>query len=244
MTRCAPSSSNAIHGFNVNAANAVTTVVATAITTGEMVWAKKISSSSTSVVTMAIRSPLPWPASFAGARRRNVSNALDRNSASSRKATLWLRYCSTYLSAPRTTAHDAISAAAIAADMPHTGLPDSANSVITANTGRKVAARCPTVPASDAAVISPASGFASCSRRPTTCDVEYFRESVLCPRLRSPSEVFTAEPAAEKSEKAKAESPPPELTSANRSTSRCASYSFAYAPPIAIRPTCEPVCTA
>ena len=95
MTRCATTSSPASAGLSASSRQAYTTLVITAITTGEMVCAKKISSSSTSVVISAIRSPLPLPASFAGASRRSAAKDLERKSASRRKATLWLRYCST-----------------------------------------------------------------------------------------------------------------------------------------------------
>ena len=133
-------------------------VVTTAMTTGEIVWAKKISSSSTSVVISAIRSPLPRPSSLAGARRRMAANAFDRNSASSLNATLWFMYCSAYRISPRTTAQTAIAAMPAVMLTPQTGSSNVANSANTPNTGRSAAARWPSVPHTQAAIITGRSG--------------------------------------------------------------------------------------
>ena len=119
--RCATTSSNANHGSRVKAATANTTVVTTAMTTGEIVCAKKISSNSTSVVISEIKSPLPLPASLAGASLRSAAKALDRNSASRRNATLWFIYCSAYRMIPRNTPHTTMQITAVRDDSPHTG---------------------------------------------------------------------------------------------------------------------------
>ena len=147
--------------------------------TGLMVWAKKISSSSTSVVNMAIRLPLPLPASLAGASLRNAANALERKSASRWNATLWFRYCSTYRVIPRRRAQIIIMMTAGATPMPHTGLPVSANAAIMPNTGRKVDERWPMVPAVEATAISPASGRASLSSRLITWNVLILEDESL-----------------------------------------------------------------
>ena len=73
---------------------------------------------------------------------------------------------------PRITAHTTITVTTGAVPMPHTGLPASANAAITPKTGRNVAARWPIVPATDAAVIRPASGLASRSSRAMTAEVD------------------------------------------------------------------------
>ena len=164
-SRCMTISSGTNHGLRNASATANATVVTMAMTTGEMVCAKKISSSSTSVVIRAIRSPLPRPSSLAGARRRMAANAFDRNSASSLNATLWFIYCSAYRISPRMTAHTAIAANPTVMLTPHTGSSSVANRAITPNTGRKVAARWPSVPNAQAAIIVGRSGPTSCSRR-------------------------------------------------------------------------------
>ena len=64
----------------------MTTAITTAMETGEIVWAKKTSRSSTSEVMVETRLPRSCPASFAGASSRSFPKTRSRTCASSLNA--------------------------------------------------------------------------------------------------------------------------------------------------------------